>query len=249
MKIGVTNICGKMGKSLMNAAQNDKEVVISAGLSRRNSIEIDNIKVTNNIEELINESEILIDFSNPSTCIFLLDHVKETRKKIPIVIGTTGFSDDEKNIIQKVSNYLPIVQDYNMSLGINLICSLLPKMIEILHNFDIDISDKHHRHKIDSPSGTAKKILNIIKGYGKSDIYNEKIPSNLRSENSVGVTVTRAGGIFGEHEISFTSQNENIKISHTAFNRELFAHGAIKAAKWLIDKPAGLYSMKNVLDL
>ncbi|MEQ9115328.1 MAG: 4-hydroxy-tetrahydrodipicolinate reductase [Rickettsiales bacterium] len=248
MKIGITNVNGRMGKALINTAKEDESITISVGFSNKETTKTI-FRTTTNIESLALDSDVIIDFSNPKLLLQLLKEQVLIQKSIPLVIGTTGISETEHRKIEKLSQYIPIVQDYNMSIGINLICSTLPYFLETLKDFDVDITDKHHKYKTDSPSGTTKKILDIINSYGKNTIYNETFPDKQRPRDSVGINVIRAGNIFGQHDISFVSKHETININHTALDRELFAEGAIKAAKWLRDKSPGLYSMKDVLGL
>lgn len=249
MKIGLTNITGRMGKELVEGITKDTEVNLAIGLTRQKLSSFP-AKLTQNIASLLENSEVVIDFSIPLITAMLLTDTQSRPK--PLVIGTTGLSAKEYNLLQETSSIVPILQDNNMSIGINLINSLLPKIANILEEgFDIDIIDKHHRNKKDSPSGTAIKLLNTIKEarkYKSTSIYNEVFTHEARAENSVGIFSIRSGNIFGEHEVIFASENEIISLNHSALNRKIFAEGAIKAAKWLTTQPPGLYSMKDVLN-
>lgn len=251
MKIGLTNITGKMGEAMLSAISSSKDIEVSIGLSRKSDIALPH-KVTDNISELLRESTVVIDFSSPLVSALLIEEALKT--STPLVIGTTNFTEKEKELLQQTAKKVPILYDSNMSVGINLINHILPHVVETLEaEYDIDIFEKHHKYKMDAPSGTALKLLETIlqskKIAKKYDVYNKNFSNKPRTSESVGVAYMRAGNVFGEHEVNFTSDSEVIKFTHIALNRELFAKGALKAAKWIVHQTAGLYSMQDLLNL
>jgi 4-hydroxy-tetrahydrodipicolinate reductase len=252
MKVGLTNFSGRMGKALLQVMSKESDIKISAGLSRKNDHAKYPFLITNSIIELINSCDIIIDFSVPLVTTSLLNDVQSIPK--PLVICTTGLNEKEFSLMKARSKTAPIFYSPNTSIGINVLYYVLPILINSLgKDFDIDVIDKHHKHKKDAPSGTAKFILDIIAKNlnlnSKEDIiYNNTFKATERPKNKIGFSFIRAGNIFGEHEISMTSDDEMIKISHIAFSRDVFAKGAIKAAKWLKNQPPGLYQMSDLLN-
>ncbi len=247
MRIGLSNISGKMGLALQDEIAKKDDFILQVGFSRKN-INKDNVLITTETSQLFSSTDVIIDFSTPT---FTEEIVNESRKhQVPLVIGTTGLNEKLESLIKETAKTLPILQDQNTSLGITIINAILPTLVSSLTEFDIDVYDKHHKYKVDAPSGTAKKLIKTILATDKNlkgEFYQAE--EGPRPKNSLGVHVTRAGNIFGQHEISFTSESESIAISHTAFSRNLFASGALIAAKWLINQKPGLYSMRDVFGL
>ncbi len=205
------------------------------------------------LAKIINQCDVVVDFTNPEASMVYLDICKVAKKAM--VIGTTGFSDNQINKIHEAAQYIPIVLSPNMALGVNLLFELVRKVSSLLdESYDIEIIETHHRYKKDAPSGTAKKIAGIIakeKGiklderavYGRSGII------GVRKEGEIGIHAVRAGNINGEHTIIFNSSGERIELTHKAYGREAFAVGTLKAIHFILDKDRGLYSMKEVLNL
>ncbi|MCI6152803.1 MAG: 4-hydroxy-tetrahydrodipicolinate reductase [Fusobacterium perfoetens] len=222
---------GAMGTVVSDLAFQDKE-----------------IKITSFADELTTEKgDVIIDFSHFSRLESLLNYSEKNR--IPLVIATTGYSDEVLEKIKETSKKIPILISSNMSLGVNLMQDILERIVPILYgNYDIELIEKHHNKKVDSPSGTAKTMLEVIeKGcsekmervYGREGI-------KKREENEIGVHVVRGGTIVGEHSVLFCGNDEIIEIKHTALSKKIFGMGAIKAAKFLVGKEPGLYSMKDI---
>lgn len=206
------------------------------------------INVTGFADELTNEAgDVIIDFSHYSRLDSLLDFVEN--KKIPVVIATTGFSNEILERIKKISKDVPILLSSNMSLGINLIQDILEKIVPILYGgYDIEVIEKHHNKKVDSPSGTAKTLVEIIENsspntlnkiYGREGI-------KKREKNEIGIHAVRGGTIVGEHSILFCGNDEVIEIKHTAMSKKIFAEGAIKGAYFLMEQKPNLYSMNDI---
>lgn len=222
---------GVMGKTLLQTVEENKEFV-----------------VTGFADELTDETgDVIIDFSHFSRLETLLNYAEN--KKIPLVIATTGYSDEIFEKIKKASENIPILLSSNMSLGINLMQSVLEKIVPILYgSYDIEVVEAHHNKKIDSPSGTAKTLIEVIekscketlkKEYGREGIHK-------REKNEIGVHSLRGGTIVGEHSVLFCGNDEIIEIKHTAMSKKIFAEGALKGAKFLANKKLGLYSMKDI---
>ena len=222
---------GVMGKTLLQTVEENKEFI-----------------VTGFADELTDETgDVIIDFSHFSRLETLLNYAEN--KKIPLVIATTGYSDEIFEKIKKASENIPILLSSNMSLGINLMQSVLEKIVPILYgSYDIEVVEAHHNKKIDSPSGTAKTLIEVIekscketlkKEYGREGIHK-------REKNEIGVHSLRGGTIVGEHSVLFCGNDEIIEIKHTAMSKKIFAVGALKGAKFLVNKKLGLYSMKDI---
>ena len=200
-------------------------------------------------DELINETgDMIIDFSHYSRLENLLNFAVE--KNIPLLIATTGYSDDILNKIQEASQKIPILLSANTSLGINLMVKILESITNVLHdNFDIEIVEKHHNKKLDSPSGTAKTLLKIIQKEIPYDTIEEygRVGNKQRAKNEIGIHAIRGGTVAGEHSVFYYGEDEILEIKHTALSKKIFAKGAIKSAEILSAKEIGLYYMKDII--
>ncbi len=212
-----------------------------------------NIKVEANLENVIERSDIVVDFTNTEAT---LEHLEIcTKHKKAMVIGTTGFSNAQVIQIENAANSIPIVLSPNMALGVNLLFELVRKVSGILDDqYDIEIIETHHRYKKDAPSGTAKKIAEIIAR--EKNIELEKVATYGRSGNAaerkkgeIGIHAVRAGNISGEHTVMFNSSGERLEITHKAYSKDAFAQGTVKAIYFIISKQKGLFSMKEVLNI
>jgi 4-hydroxy-tetrahydrodipicolinate reductase len=196
--------------------------------------------------------DVAIDFSHPGSVDALLDF--GVRRQTPLVICTSGISGEQRQKISDAAQEIPVLMSANMSLGINLVLALVAQAAQVLGDaFDIEIVEKHHNQKIDAPSGTAIMIANAINEaldnkmgyiYGR---YGED-ESSKRQANQIGIHAVRGGSIVGEHDTIFAGQGEVVEIKHTALSKDIFGYGALEAARFLLDKPAKLYSMKDVVD-
>lgn len=192
------------------------------------------------------EFDIVIDFSNPANLDMIYDYCKQYNK--PVVFATTGYSDTQLSKIEDLSKYVPVLRSANFSLGVILLNKLVKEITPILKDsFDIEIIEAHHHHKIDSPSGTAKMLLNsVLEATQYTALYGREGYSP-RNPNEVGVHAVRGGSIVGEHEVMYCGEDEIISLKHSAQSKKIFAVGAIKAAEWLVDKEIGFYNMEDVL--
>ncbi len=208
----------------------------------------EDLEITGFADELTNEKgDIIIDFSHfsriPNMLKFAVDN------NIPLIICTTGYDDKILNQIKEASSKIPILLSSNTSIGINLMNDLVSKISAILNNFDIEIIETHHNKKVDSPSGTAKTLFNIINNTleNKMTVVHGREGNSKRDKKEIGMHSIRGGSVVGEHRVIFYGDDESIEIKHTAMSKKIFAHGSIKAAKFLIGKKPSLYSMKDVL--
>jgi len=253
INISINGALGKMGRTIIDVCLQDKQISIIGLADIQGQKKVyDNLpQVETTLEKYIVSTDVVIDFSSPEGTQQVLNLCLQNKK--PIVVGTTGHSEEQLNNIKKASKKIPIVLYPNMSLGVNIIFKLVEFLTNILKdkNYDIEIIEAHHNKKKDAPSGTAKKIMEIIKNikpqtefvYGRNGIIGE------RKNNEVGVNVIRCGDIVGEHTIIYSTYGERIELKHIATSRETFAKGAVFAAKWVKDKPVGLYSMFDVLQI
>jgi 4-hydroxy-tetrahydrodipicolinate reductase len=214
---------------------------------------INGIKIQKNNLEAFKKTDVIIDFSRPIASLEVLSYAKKLKKKV--VIGTTGFTKQQNNLIKNYSKKIPIFKSGNMSLGINLleyIVNILSKKIP--NDYYIGINDDHHKKKIDYPSGTALMLANAVsKGKNKNlEIIKGKIFLNKKGnlkKNKINFFVTRKGNTVGKHSVFFNNKIENIELKHTAFSRELFADGALNAAVWISKKNKGLFNMQDMFNL
>ncbi len=251
-KIGILGCNGRMGKETINALVNQSMGIFAGGYDILPNEQESTMVSFDTIEELIKHSDVIIDFSKP---ISVMSFLQANKKGVPIVVCSTGFTDTQEEELVKYSEKFPILRSYNASLGVNMVVELVKKAASTLsaENYDIEIVETHHKNKIDCPSGTAvglgavaaKARGHSLKGNG---IYSRQGIVGERPMGKIGFSSIRGGGVFGEHSIKFIANDEMIEIKHTAFNRAIFASGAINAAKWLAGKPKKLYSMQDVLN-
>ena len=252
-KLTITGCLGRMGQQLIRSSKNDKSLkLISLTENKIFKKKINNILVQTNNENAFNSTEVIIDFTIPSCTLEVLKFASKLKKKV--VIGTTGFSKKEEQIIKKYSKKIAILKAGNMSLGINLLMYLTEIAAKSLSDKYLSkVFEIHHKHKKDYPSGTAlmlgKGIANgknkdFYKLIGKKFLNKKSFPYG----NKINFNSIRKGEIIGEHEVKFSSGKEIITLNHEAFDRALYAEGAFAAAKWLKSKKPGLYSMRDVLN-
>lgn len=242
---------GKMGQVLSKELINDNDFKIVAGIDR-NTTKYNNIyPVYNSLNENEEMVDIIIDFSNPTYLDEMLEY--SLNNDVPLVIATTGFNDKDLNKIKNAADKIPVFHSANMSLGINVISKILKQISSLLdENFDIEIIEKHHNMKIDAPSGTALLLADTINKsleYKKKYICGREGNNTKRKENEIGIHAIRGGTIPGEHSIIFSGIDEIIEIKHTALSKKIFAIGAIKAARFLVNQETGLYTMDSTFNM
>jgi 4-hydroxy-tetrahydrodipicolinate reductase len=235
IKLGIAGVCGKMGKRIFELASLDRDFEVALALEKKGTPmigkEIGKLKISSTADGLF-LVDVFVDFTVPEATESNLDYV--ARYKKAAVIGTTGLSDAQLRKIEEVAQIVPVVFSPNMAIGVNTLFSFLPEIAKRLGpDYNIEIVEAHHKAKKDAPSGTARKFAQILK-----DATGKEVPAHA----------IRLGDIVGDHTIIFCGNSERIEIKHQAHSRDLFALGALKAAKWLAGKPAGLYSMQDVLN-
>ena len=247
MNILINGASGKMGGEVAKAIEGQADCKVVCGVDC-----VDNkttkFPIYTNINDIKEKVDVIIDFSIPVATFEILKYAKKT--KTPIVIATTGFTQEQLEEIEKASKEIPIFRSANMSLDINLMANIISQIAKILTDADIEIVETHHNRKIDSPSGTAILLADAI-----NDVLENKKTYNFermqkrepRSKNEIGFSSIRGGYIVGEHSVKFFGENETLEITHTAYSRQVFAEGAIKAAKYLVNQKPGLYNMKNLV--
>lgn len=241
---------GKMGQVISGLVAADENVNIVAGIDIYDDGHND-YPVFANINDCNVKADVVIDFASVKAVDALLDFCEKT--KTPVVVCTTGLSEEQIEKVNKVSEKVAVLRSANMSLGINTLFKVLKMVSPLLSDagFDIEIVEKHHHLKLDAPSGTALALADSINESlpEKFDYkYDRSMDRAKRPVNEIGISAVRGGTIVGEHEIIFAGEDEVIEFKHTAYSKAVFAKGAIQAAKFLKDKPAGLYTMKEVIE-
>lgn len=246
-KIILSGANGKMGRVIQNVVSLRDDCEIVAGLDL--NTESTSFPVYTDINEITEKADVIIDFSNPVLLDNLLAYSKAN--KMPLVIATTGYDDNQKAQINDASKECPIFFTYNMSMGINLLANLAKKAVSVLgSDFDIEIIEKHHNQKIDAPSGTALMLADAICEEIDNDMkyeYDRHSKREKRTKNEIGLHAVRGGTIVGEHDIMFCGRDEIITLSHSARSKEIFAVGAVNAAVYMNGKDAGLYDMAELI--
>lgn len=248
IKILLNGCNGRMGQTISTFLQAHKEVTVVAGVSP-NSEQIQQYPTFKNIYECKETFDVIIDFSKAESLDNLLTYA--LKKKKPLLIATTGHSSQQITKIHKASKNIPIFKCANTSLGVNLLLEVVKKAASVLgKDFDIEIIEKHHNQKIDAPSGTAVIIANAINEVVDEQynfVYDRHSQRNKRTKKEIGFHSIRGGTYVGDHTVIFAGNDEVLEIKHSALSKNVFAEGAIKIIKFLHDKPAGLYSMNNLI--
>ena len=231
---------GRMGHAVSAACGADHTVV-----ARVDSVISDG--VYNDISFVLEKCDVILDFSSHLYTENVLDYA--VKNELPVVMGTTGHSDEELALIKKAAEKIPVFKSGNMSIAVNVLCRLAAGAASVLDGFDIEIIETHHRTKVDAPSGTALMIASSIEEIvGKREhVYDRTERSEKRSANEIGIHSVRGGTDIGEHEVIFFGNGERLSIKHVAEGRELFAQGALRACTYTVSKPAGYYDMRTLL--
>lgn len=245
----IMNGCnGKMGQVISRLVAEDNDAQIVAGVDINNIIN-NSYPVFKSLDEFTGEADVVVDFSHPSSLSGVLEYCK--KKNLPVIIATTGLSAQQKEEFKAAAEEIPVFFSANMSLGINLLISLAQKAAKLLEgNFDIEIVERHHNQKIDAPSGTALAIADAIDetlSFPAEYVYDRHSVRKKRKSTEIGISAVRGGTIVGDHEVIFAGNDELIELRHHAASKEIFAVGAIKAAKFMSGKPVGLYDMNDLI--
>ena len=265
VRIAIAGAAGRMGRNLVKATHLNSDAQIGTGSERPSSslVGVDlgeligegkfDVSIVSDLTQVIDQFDVIVDFTAPVSTLVNIEFCKQHNKKI--VIGTTGFSEEEKALIDQASQDIAIVMAPNYSVGVNLMFKLLEKAAKVMGDYcDIEVIEAHHRHKVDAPSGTALGMGEAIAGamgnkLSDVAVYAREGITGERTKDEIGFATIRAGDIIGEHTAMFADLGERVEITHKATDRMTFANGAIKAAVWLDQQPSGFYTMQDVLGL
>jgi len=254
IKVGIVGSTGRVGGLLIDNLKGDQDAKLSA-VHVFDNLEKElpaDVLVTNSMTELLENSDIVIDFSAPVATEEMLEAA--LKNPTPLVIATTGFTAHQQNLLTEASREMPVLYSSNMSVGIALLKQLVEKVSATLEDFDIEIVEQHHKHKVDAPSGTALTLGEFAaKGRGL-DLDAVRVSGRdgqigARTKDEIAVMALRGGDIVGRHTVGFYNDGEFLELNHTATSRDTFSKGAIRAAKWLINQKEGLYSINDCLGI
>jgi len=263
IRVAITGCCGRMGRRIASLAERDEDFRITAAVEAKRhpdvgknlydviGIEGEGPEIITNLADVAGEVDVIIDFTTPTATVSNLGIARSA--KVPIVVGTTGITDEEQKVVKSVSGSVPVLISSNMSLGINVLLRVIGDVANALgENYDIEIIEAHHNKKKDAPSGTAKSLAEAIaeaKGKRLQDIalYGREGNVGARKKGELGIHAIRGGDIVGDHTVIYAGANERIEITHRAHSRDVLAQGALYAAKFLMDRSPGLYSMQDVI--
>ncbi len=251
IKIILLGALGKMGQEIITLINETRDIRIICGVEKEDhpmiGKEYEGIKIVEDFKSYLGRADCVVDFSTPTATISSLKRCFD--KKIPWIIGTTGFSDIEREEIQSYQKRFPILFSPNMSIGVNLMFELSRKITQHLKKgYDIEIIEMHHRHKKDAPSGTARRLAEIIREVkGGKLIYGREGTVGPRAEDEIGIMALRGGDVVGEHTVIYATEGERLEIKHSATSRKAFARGVIWAIRFIVRQKPGLYSMEDVI--
>jgi 4-hydroxy-tetrahydrodipicolinate reductase len=264
LKVVIAGCSGRMGHALLECVFDDAELVLHGALDRAGNPQlgrdageqlgkVSGVKVTDNIDDALKNADVLADFTRPEASMLYLAACQ--KHQVKMIIGTTGFSDEQKRVIENTSKDIAIVFAPNMSVGVTLLINLVEQAAKVLsQGYDIEVVEMHHRHKVDAPSGTALRLGEAAaKGLGQDlkdcAIYAREGITGEREAGKIGFATLRGGDVVGDHTVVLAGIGERVELTHKASSRATFARGALRAAKFLTDKKSGLYDMQDVLDL
>jgi 4-hydroxy-tetrahydrodipicolinate reductase len=263
-RIAVVGAAGRMGKTLIEAI-GQADARLTAAVDRPDSSLIGadagelaalgklGVALSGDLATVLEQFDVLIDFTHPSVTLRNLALCRQAGKAM--IIGTTGFSAEEKQLLAEAGKEIPIVFAANFSVGVNLCLKLLDTAARVLgDDVDIEIIEAHHRHKVDAPSGTALRMGEVVaqalgRDLAEVAVYGREGQTGARERQTIGFATVRAGDVVGDHTVLFAGDGERVEITHKASSRMTFAKGAVRAALWLEGREAGLYDMQDVLDL
>ncbi len=253
IKLVICGVAGRMGQAILSQALKDKSIeVVGLTEAKDNPLvgeKTQGIHVQDDIKNILNQADAVIDFTSPQSSLANARAVAEAQKKL--VVGTTGLQGKEKEQFIERVKAIPCVLSPNMSLSANVMFNITETVSRLLPGYDAEVTEIHHNLKKDSPSGTAQRLADSVKQgrqkgeyvYGRHGLVGERKP------DEIGVHAIRGGDVVGDHTVLFMGHGERIELTHRMSSREAFANGSIVAAKWLANKPAGLYDMRDVLGL
>lgn len=264
-RIAIAGAAGRMGKALIESTHKNPETSLAAAIVRPTSslIGVDagefgglgkiDVKIVGDIGSVINDFDVLIDFSSPAATLANVKICAAHKK--PIVVGTTGFSDSEKAELLSYQTQIPLLLSANFSTGVNLCFKILDIAARVLGDeYDVEVYEAHHRHKVDSPSGTAVRMGEVLanaldRDLKKVAVYGREGQIGARPRETIGFATVRGGDVVGDHTVMFMADGERVEITHKASNRLAFSNGAVRAAAWLKNQSSGLFDMQDMLGL
>ncbi len=265
MRVAVIGASGRMGKNLIDAVTQAEGLTLSAAIERPGSSLVGadagelagvgtlDVKIVDQIELVVDDFDVLIDFTTPDTTLHNIKVCLAHDKKM--VIGTTGFDEASLKTLREAAERIAIVFAANFSVGVNLALKLLKQAAEVLNDgYDIEVIEGHHRHKVDAPSGTALRMGEVVadtlgRNLKECAVYGREGITGARDPNTIGFATVRAGDIVGDHTVLFATEGERVEITHKASSRMTFAKGAARSCLWLQNKEKGLFDMQDVLNL
>lgn len=263
-KIVIAGVTGRMGYALLEGVFADAELQLHGAVDRADSAQIGrdageqfgkkaDVKITGDVDIALKDADVLIDFTRPEATLQYLQACKKAQVKH--VIGTTGFTAEQKELIESAAKEIAIVFAPNMSVGVTLLINLVEQAAKVLsEGYDIEVVEMHHRHKVDAPSGTALRLGEAAaQGLGKQlkdcAVYAREGVTGERETGTIGFATLRGGDVVGDHTVVLAGVGERVELTHKASSRATFAQGALRAAKFLQNQSSGLYDMRDVLDL
>lgn len=264
LKVVIAGCSGRMGHALLEGVFADTELVLHGALDRSGNPQlgrdageqqgrISGVKVTDNVDEALKDADVLVDFTRPEASLMYLAACQ--KHKVKMIIGTTGFSPEEKLKIEAASKNIAIVFAPNTSVGVSLLINLVQAAAKVLNEgYDIEIIEAHHRYKVDAPSGTALRLGEAAasalgRNLAECAVYGREGVTGGRDPSTIGFATVRGGDVVGDHTVLFAGIGERVEITHKASSRATFATGALRAAKFLSAKSTGLFDMQDVLNL
>ena len=264
-RIAIAGAAGRMGKALIEATQKNSQAILAAAIVRPTSTLIGadagefggvgklDVKIIGDVAQAVDQFDVLIDFSSPTATLANIKICAANHK--PIVVGTTGFNDAEKAELLSYQTQVPLLLSANFSTGVNLCFKLLDIAARVLGDeYDVEVYEAHHRHKVDSPSGTAMRMGEVLANALERDLkqvalYGREGQIGPRPREKIGFATVRGGDVVGDHTVMFMADGERVEITHKASSRLAFANGAVRAAVWLERQNPGLFDMQDVLGL
>ncbi|MDN5302632.1 MAG: 4-hydroxy-tetrahydrodipicolinate reductase [Thermoanaerobacteraceae bacterium] len=245
LEIILSGAKGKMGRAIAEMAGGHNDLKIVAGVDITGGE--GDFPIYDSVFNITEKADVIVDFSNPKALNDLLRFASE--KKTPIVVGTTGLTEEHKRMLENASESIPVFVSHNMSLGVFLLITLARQAAKVLTDSDIEIVERHHNQKIDAPSGTSLMIADAIKEVRKDAefILGRADKSKKREKNEIGIHSIRAGNLVGEHRVIFGGEDETIELSHTVTSRKVLAAGALRAARFIVTQSPGYYTMADLV--
>lgn len=265
IKVSIMGVAGRMGQAIYGLLSIEEDVQIVGATEISGHPDIGNdiglvsglselgIKISDNIEDASSEADVIVDFTTPASTLNNASYAASNGKAL--IIGTTGFTEEEKNQLGELANNFPCVFSPNMSIGVNVMFEATKMLAQVLgEDFDVEIIEAHHKHKVDAPSGTALRLgeaaaQGLSRDFNSVARFERHGAIGERGEKEIGMQTIRAGDIVGEHTVMFCGAGERIELTHRAMSRDNFAKGVVRAVKWIPGKSAGIYTMKEVLGL